>query len=291
MEVSAEEAARISAMFAPKALSAVGSASDNLLAADRAADASFAAWCDANTHAHRTQGYRSVTVSLKPTGGIPGDASAGQMDQIAALADQYAGGEIVVTHRQNLVFPTVRVDALQALWRALGDIGLEAGNVGKLGDIIACPGLDYCALANARSIPLAQEISTRFADLRRQHNIGPLTLNISGCINACGHHHVGNIGILGVDKRGEEYCQISLGGASDNDTAIGAILGAALSGAQITDAIETVVQTYLDIRTAADETFVDTVRRTGLDPFQRAVYGGPAAATGLAADPAQEIAA
>jgi sulfite reductase (NADPH) hemoprotein beta-component len=234
-------------------------------------DASFARWLATNTHPHREPGYISAIVSLKPAGGIPGDASADQMDAVAELADRYSFGDIRVTHEQNLVLPHVRQDDLHDLWAALGEIGLATANVNLITDIIACPGLDYCALATARSIPVAQRISERFADLDRQHDIGELHLNISGCINACGHHHIAHIGILGVDKGGEEYYQITLGGAGDDKAAIGTIIGPAVSSADVVDAVETILDTYLGLRRDG-ERFIDAFRRTGIGPFKEAVF-------------------
>ena len=193
------------------------------------------------------------------------------MDAVAGLAEHFSFSEIRVTHEQNLVLPHVRQADLHDLWLTLKRYDMAAPNLGLISDIIACPGMDYCALATARSIPLAQDISTRFADLDRQHDIGELKLKISGCINACGHHHVGHIGILGVDKRGEEYYQITLGGSADEAPSIGKIIGPAVPYDEVVDAIETLTDTYLDIR-AGDERFVDTVRRTGVDPFKQALY-------------------
>jgi sulfite reductase (NADPH) hemoprotein beta-component len=195
------------------------------------------------------------------------------MEVVADLAERYSLDEIRVTHHQNLVLPNVRTRDLHALWQALGDAGLAAGNVGLVGDIIACPGLDYCNLANARSIPVAQAIGERLADPDRQAEIGPLRVNISGCINACGHHHVGDIGILGVDKKGEEIYQVTLGGSSREDASIGAIVGRAFSEAQIAGAVETIVDTYLDQRDGPDERFIETYRRVGADPFKERLYG------------------
>lgn len=236
------------------------------------ADRAFAAWYATATHAHRQPGYVSVVVSLKPIGGIPGDASADQMDAVADLADRFSFGEIRVSHVQNLVLPHVRQTDLPALWDRLKAAGLATPNVNLITDIIACPGMDYCALATARSIPIAQRISERFADLDRQLAIGPLHINISGCINACGHHHVGHIGLLGVDKRGEEVYQITLGGSATNDAAIGELIGPAFSAAEAVDAVETLVRVYVEHRDPG-ETFKDTYRRIGPAPFKEALYG------------------
>jgi sulfite reductase (NADPH) hemoprotein beta-component len=231
----------------------------------------FAAWHDTNVARHKVPGYAIVTVSLKPVGGIPGDASADQMDLVAELAKAFSFDEIRVTHEQNLVLAHVRQRDLPALWRKLTVAGLATANHGLISDIIACPGLDYCDLANARSISIAQAISTRFADLERQRMIGELKLKISGCINACGHHHVGHIGILGVDKKGVEFYQLSLGGSGDESTSLGEILGPAFGEAEVPDAIETLVDTYISLRHDG-ERFLDTYRRVGIQPFREKLY-------------------
>ncbi|MFO1085852.1 MAG: nitrite/sulfite reductase [Reyranellaceae bacterium] len=236
-------------------------------------DRAFALWLRANVSAHRKPGYAIVTASLKPAGAPPGDASAAQMEGVADIADAYAQSEIRVSHEQNLVLPHVAVADLPAVWRALGQLGFAEANVGKITDIIACPGLDYCALANARSIPVAQRISNHFAGLSRQHDIGDLKIKISGCINACGHHHVGHIGILGVDKNGIELYQISLGGDVDfGNTALGTILGPAVAADKVVEAVDALVATYLDSRVEG-ERFVETYRRIGAQPFKERVYG------------------
>ncbi len=232
-------------------------------------DASFERWSRTNTHPHREPGYACAVISLKPIGGIPGDASAEQMDIVADLADRYSFGEVRVAHEQNLVLPHVRLDEAHGLWRALEAVGLGTANVGLVTDIIACPGLDYCDLANARSIPIAQRISERFADPVRQAEIGELHINISGCINACAHHHVGHIGILGVDKHGSEAYQITIGGSADERASIGKLIGPAVPATQAVDIVERVVETYLAIRAPA-ESFIDTVRRLGVAPFKEA---------------------
>ncbi|TDG28782.1 nitrite/sulfite reductase [Paracraurococcus ruber] len=236
-----------------------------------ARDAAFAAWARQSVRPHRQPGHASVTISLKPIGGIPGDCSAEQMEAVAALAERHAFGEIRVTHVQNLVLPHVRQDELFAVWEGLRAVGLATPNIGLVSDIIACPGMDYCALATARSIPVAQMISERFADLDRQLDIGECFINISGCINACGHHHIGHIGILGVDKRGAESYQITLGGSATNDAAIGELVGPGFPYDQVTDAVETILRTYV-ARRAAGERFVDTYRRIGPAPFKEALY-------------------
>ena len=232
----------------------------------------FALWLKSNTDAHRMAGYRIVTASLKPAGAPPGDASSVQMEGVADIADAYSQGEVRVSHEQNLVFPHVAIEDLPAVYAALQRLGFAEANVGKITDIIACPGLDYCALANARSIPVAQRISNHFANLSRQHDIGDLKIKISGCINACGHHHVGHIGILGVDKNGVELYQISLGGDVDfGKTALGTILGPAVTADKVVEAVDALVATYLDARQSG-ERFVDTYRRIGAEPFKERVY-------------------
>ncbi len=235
-----------------------------------AADPDFAQWTRTNLHPHRVPGYASAVISLKPIGGIPGDATSDQMDLVADLADRHSFGEIRVAHEQNLVLPHVRRDDLYPLWQQLRRPGIETANIGLVTDIIACPGLDYCDLANARSIPVAQAISNRFADLARQHDIGELHVNISGCINACAHHHIGHIGILGVDKHGQEAYQITLGGAADENAALGQLLGSAIPAEQVPDLIEAVIGHYLARRTPG-ERFIDTFRRVGMATFKEAL--------------------
>jgi len=233
----------------------------------------FALWLKSNVAPHRVPGHAIVTASLKPAGAPPGDASAAQMEGVADIADAWSHGEVRVSHEQNLVFPHVAVEALPEVYRALERLGFAEANIGKITDIIACPGLDYCALANARSIPVAQRISNHFAELSRQHDIGDLKIKISGCINACGHHHVGHIGILGVDKNGVELYQLSLGGDVDfGRTALGTILGPAVEADKVVEAVDALVATYLEARQAG-ERFVDTYRRIGAAPFKERVYG------------------
>ncbi len=265
--VPPEEIARIAAYFRAPAFETLVDA--DLSAARR--DAGFAAWHDINVARHKVPGYAIVTISLKPIGGIPGDASADQMDLVAELAKTYSFDEIRVSHEQNLVLAHVRQRDLPAVWRKLEAADLGTANHGLISDIIACPGLDYCDLANARSISIAQAISNRFAALDRQRAIGELKLKISGCINACGHHHVGHIGILGVDKKGVEFYQITLGGSGDETTSLGEILGPAFGEAEVTDAIEALVDTYLDLRQDG-ERFLDTYRRVGIQPFREKLY-------------------
>jgi sulfite reductase (NADPH) hemoprotein beta-component len=244
-----------------------------LLAKNAKENNAFAAWVAQNTVAHKHPDYRGVTISLKPIGGIPGDASADQMDLVADLAETYSQDELRVSHEQNLVLPHVALADLKAVHDVLAAHGLATANAGLITDIIACPGLDYCALATARSIPIAQKISERFGGQERQSEIGELKIKISGCINACGHHHVGHIGILGVDKKGEEIYQITLGGSADEHTTIGEIIGRGFPAEEVTDAIETLVDTYLGLRSSADENFLTAYRRVGPQPFKEALYG------------------
>ena len=232
----------------------------------------FSRWCKTNVTNHKRPGFSVITISLKPIGGAPGDASADQMDVIAGLAEKFSHDEIRVTHEQNLVLAHVCQSDIYEVWEALENAALSTPNIGLISDMITCPGLDYCNLANARSIPVAQNIAKKFEDLDRQHDIGELKIKISGCINACGHHHVGHIGILGVDKRGEEFYQITLGGSGAEDAALGDIVGRAFGYDEVTDAIETIVDTYVTERRNA-ERFLDTYRRVGLGPFKEALYG------------------
>jgi len=238
-------------------------------AVDRS-DPDFAVWLDQNVAAHKQPGHAIVTISLKPIGGIPGDASADQIDLMADLAERYGHDELRVTHAQNIVLPHIRKADLYAIWIALRDAGLAEANLDLISDIIACPGLDYCSLANARSIPLAQKIGARFAG--RQRELGELKLKISGCINACGHHHAGHIGILGVDKKGTENYQLLLGGSGAEDVSLGKITGPGFDEDGVVDAIERVTDRYVELR-EADERFLDTYRRVGMQPFKEAIYG------------------
>ena len=260
------ELERITAMFAPPAFEA--GASDTI---DRS-DPDFAVWLDQNVAAHKQPGYAIVNISLKPVGGIPGDASADQIDVMADLAERYAFDELRVTHAQNIVLPHVKKSDLYRLWQALDEAGLATANLDLISDIIACPGLDYCSLANARSIPVAQKIATRFADLGRQRELGELKLKISGCINACGHHHAGHIGILGVDKKGVENYQLSFGGSGAEDVSLAKITGPGFSEDGVVDAVEKATDVYLRER-AEGERFLDTYRRIGMEPFKEAIYG------------------
>ena len=237
----------------------------------RLEDPGFARWARTNVAPHKVPGYAIANISLKPEGGVPGDATAEQMEAVADLAERYSFDEIRVTHEQNLVLAHVKQADLYELWRGLESHDLATPNLGLVSDIIACPGLDYCNLANARSIPVAQRISSRFAELERQHDIGELKVKISGCINACGHHHVGHIGILGVDKKGEEFYQITLGGNADENAAVGKIIGPAFSYDDVVDAVETIVDTYLGVRINGEK-FTETYARVGPQPFKDKLY-------------------
>jgi len=242
------------------------------LARARAADRRFDTWVNSAVSNHKVPGYAIVTLSLKPEGGTPGDATAEQMDAIADLADRYSFGEVRVGHEQNLALPHVAQHDLPALWRALDKIGVATPTIGLVSDIIACPGLDYCSLANARSIPVAQEITRRFHNLDLARDLGRLHINISGCINACGHHHVGHIGILGVEKNGEEFYQITIGGRADEEARLGTLIGPAVPYAEVADVVEDIVEAYLELRARPDEIFLETVERLGVEPFKERVY-------------------
>jgi sulfite reductase (NADPH) hemoprotein beta-component len=234
-------------------------------------DPAFARFVRRNVHAHKIPGYAIVDVSLKVPGETPGDMSSEQMELVADLGERFSLDEVRINYEQNLILPHVKLDDLPEVYEALKGAGLATPNMGLISDIIACPGLDYCTLANARAIPVAQHIAERFADLDVAEGIGELKIRISGCINACGHHHVGHIGILGVDKKGEEFYQLTLGGSGAEDASLGSILGPALPANRVTDAIETLVDTYLKVRDG-EERFLDTFRRVGLAPFKEAVY-------------------
>ncbi|RWD71501.1 nitrite/sulfite reductase [Mesorhizobium sp.] len=263
----------INAYFAPPALTARPEGDDAVKQA-RLDSKSFSEWLDQNVVTHRHPDYAAVTISLKGIGEVPGDASDSQMEAVADIAEKYAFDELRVSHEQNLILPHVARADLKKVYDALVEIGLATANSNLISDIISCPGLDYCALATARSIPIAQEISQRFASLERQREIGELKLKISGCINACGHHHVGHIGILGVEKKGSELYQVTLGGSADENTSVGEIIGRGFSSEEITDAIEQIVDTYLGLRLSPDERFIDAYRRVGPAPFKEALYAG-----------------
>jgi len=243
------------------------------VARERILNPPYARWLERNLNAHRQPGYVSLTISLKPTGGAPGDATDKQMEVVADLAERYSFDELRVSHEQNLVLPHVRITDLPAVYATLVEHGLAEGNAGQITDIICCPGLDFCALANARSIPLAQELSRKFASPERQAEIGDLKIKISGCINACGHHHVGHIGILGVEKKGTELYQITVGGDATENAAIGSILGHGFVVEDVPAAIERLVDLYISKRESADEPFIAAYRRLGDAPFKEALYG------------------
>ena len=237
-----------------------------------ATDAKFALWHQNSVSRHKAPGYAIVTLSLKPPGKPPGDATSGQMEAIADLADEFSFGEIRVGHEQNLALPHVRQEDLPGLWRKLDAIGVATPNVNLVTDIIACPGLDYCSLANARSIPVAMEIARRFEQIDKARSIGRLHINISGCINACGHHHVGHIGILGVEKNDKEFYQITLGGKADEDARLGQLLGPAIPHERVADTVERVINRYLELRLHEGELFIDTVKRLGVAPFKETLH-------------------
>ena len=270
LDLPQAEVERIRAYFEPPAYEDLPDDSSALNEA-MADNKRFADWVKTNVAEHKTPGYAIANISLKPVGGVAGDASADQIDVMADLATRYSFDELRVTHEQNITLAHVKKDDLFALWQELDAAALGEANLALITDHIVCPGLDYCALANARSIPISQEIAERFADLDRQHQIGELKIKISGCINACGHHHVGHIGILGVDKKGTEFYQISLGGSADENASVGEILGPAFTEDQIVDAIENIVETYVAVRKDG-ERFIETYRRIGKEPFKEKLY-------------------
>ena len=271
--LTAEEFARVASYFKDPAYDAFDG-DDAAVTAQAASDKPFANWMRRNVKPHKKPGYAIVLLSLKKTGVPPGDATAEQMDFVAGLADQFSFGEIRVTHEQNLVLADVRQSDLPELFKLAKAHGLATPNIGLLTDIICCPGGDFCSLANAKSIPIAAAISEKFDNLDFQHDIGEIELNISGCINACGHHHVGNIGILGVDKDGAEWYQVSLGGAQGNHSAIGKIIGPSFSAHQMPTVIERLLQVYVRDRIES-EPFIETVQRLGIAPFKEHVYATP----------------
>ena len=265
------DVAHMRGYFAPPTLAPRAPESARI-ARRRSRDARFDAYMRANVAPHKVPGYAVMTVSLKPIGLPPGDASADQMDAVADLAEDYSHDELRVSHEQNLILPYVALDDLPAVYDRLASVGLAEPNAGEISDIIACPGLDYCALATARSIPVAQRIAERFGDGARAADIGPLKIKISGCINACGHHHVGHIGILGLERAGEETYQITLGGSADENAAIGQITGPGFSSERVVEAIDTIVETYRAQRSDVSEPFLATYRRVGMAPFKEALY-------------------
>jgi sulfite reductase (NADPH) hemoprotein beta-component len=262
---------RVKAFFEPPSYESLP-LEDAELNRQKLEDAGFASWFRHNTVAHKVPGYRAVFLSLKAPGTTPGDLSDSQMDAVADLADRYSFGEIRVTHTQNLILADVRQSDLYALWQKLKALNLATPNVGTAGDIICCPGFDFCSLANATSIPIANGIQQIFDSLDYLYDLGDIRINISGCMNGCGHHTVGHIGILGVDKKGEEWYQITLGGSSSNDASLGERLGPSVAKDQVTHVMEQIFQTYRELR-LEDEAFLETVRRIGIEPFQERVYG------------------
>ena len=264
------ELARISAHFQAPAYEPAAETTAHARAIET--DRAFARWVERNVHAHRQSGYAAVTLSLKRTGVAPGDVTAEQMELIASLAERYGFGELRVSHEQNLILPDVRVADLYALWTYAKAAGLATPNIGLITNIVSCPGGDFCSLANAKSIPIAQAIQQRFDDLDYQHDIGELDLNISGCMNSCGHHHVGHIGILGVDKNGAEWYQVSIGGRQGNDAALGQVIGPSFAAAEMPGVVQRLIDAYVELR-HEDERFIDTVERLGIAPFKARVYG------------------
>ena len=270
MRVPAEELSRLAGFFTEPAYQSLSDSPETLTQALRDNKA-FALWFSHNTHAHKKTGYRIVTLSLKKTGIAPGDITSEQMDAVANLADQYSFGEVRTTHEQNIVLADVAQEQLLSLWQQLTTLGFATANIGFLTNIICCPGGDFCSLANAKSIPIAEQIQRRFDDLEEVYNLGALDINISGCMNACGHHHVGHIGILGVDKKGAEYYQVSLGGSSGHDASLGDILGPSFEAEEMANVIEEVLNVYLDNR-QENEPFLQTYRRIGIAKFKERVY-------------------
>jgi sulfite reductase (NADPH) hemoprotein beta-component len=267
-----EELDRITTYFADPAFERLNATSIDV-AREKIVQPMYGRWLERNINSHRQPGYASVTISLKPIGGAPGDATDAQMDAVADLAERYSFDELRVTHEQNLVLPHVRIGDLRDVYDALVEANLADGNAGQITDMITCPGLDFCALANARSIPIAQAISHRFAAPERQKQIGDLKIKISGCINACGHHHVGHIGILGVEKKGDELYQITVGGDATENASIGEILGPGFEADAVPDAIERLVDFYIGHRESDAEPFIAAYRRLGKAPFKEALYG------------------
>ena len=265
-----EDIARMQAYFAPPAYSADAASEDFRRKQDE--DSAFAAFVKRNVHAHRQDGYKVVFVSLKAKGIAPGDCTADQMDVVADLAERYSFGELRTTHDQNLVLPDVAEKDVYAVWQTLAGHGLATPNIGLVTDMITCPGLDFCSLANAGSIGVSNEIFDRFESLDYLYDVGPIKIKMSGCMNGCGHHSVGHIGVLGVDKKGEEWYQITLGGSSENDATLGDRTGPSVGRENVAEAVETIIRTYLEVREGEDEVFLDCYRRVGMAPFKAALY-------------------
>lgn len=270
LRLTKEEVERCASFFSQPSYAPLSDAPSELTDA-LASDVLFASWYQQNVDPHKQPGYAIASLSIKETGVAPGDVTDSQMELIADLAERYSFSEMRITHEQNVVFSDVRQDQLYGLWQELQTGFLNSDNLGLLTDMICCPGGDFCALANAKSIPVAESIQRKFDDIGRQKEIGELSINISGCMNACGHHHVGNIGILGVDKKGEEFYQVSLGGSASNEASLSKIIGPAFAQEEIPEVVEKIVAVYAD-KKSQDELFIDTYRRIGLDPFKEAVY-------------------
>ena len=275
--VPEEEFTRLEASFVPPPYETLAD-SDAAFERHRHDDRAFARWVQHNTFGHKVPGYAAVTLSLKKPGVPPGDATSAQIDTVADLAQRYSFGEVRVSHEQNLILADVRKTDLFALWQEARKAGLASANIGLITNIICCPGGDFCALANAKSIPIAADIQSRFEDLDYEHDLGPIDLNISGCINSCGHHHVGHIGILGVDKDGSEWYQVTLGGAQGLNAALGKVIGRSFAADEVADVVAKIVEVYVESRRMQNdepEPFIETVRRIGLEPFKARVYGTP----------------
>src|SRR5581483_8128225 len=268
--VPATELARLASHFEAPAYETLAGDDHGFLAA-RADNRPFDRWAERSVFPHKVPGYAIVTLSLKKTGVPPGDVTSDQMDAIADLADRYSFGELRVSHEQNLILADVRQSDLFTLWQALKELGLATPNIGLLTDIICCPGGDFCSLANAKSIPIAEAIQRRFDDLDYLLDIGDIHLNMSGCMNACGQHHIGNIGILGVDKNGSEWYQVSIGGAQGEEAALGKVIGPSFAAHEMPDVIARLIEVYIE-RRHEDEIFIDTVRRIGIEPFKERLY-------------------
>ena len=270
LTITQAEFDRVSAYFEPMPYETLPS-SDASFDTQLASNPAFASWVKRNVHPHKTAGYRAVTLSLKTHGEAPGDASSAQMHTAADLADEYSFGELRVSHQQNLILADVKLSDLFTVWEKARAAGLATANIGLLTDMICCPGGDFCSLANAKSLPIAKSIQAQFDNLDYLHDIGEIEINISGCMNACGHHHVGHIGILGVDKDDEEWYQVSIGGKKGNDSSLGKVIGRSFAADEMPAVIQKLIDTYVKERTD-EEQFIDTVRRIGADPFKENVY-------------------
>jgi sulfite reductase (NADPH) hemoprotein beta-component len=279
LRLQPEDVKNIRARFDQHPYLPAAQADDGSYAARLAADSRFAAWAKRNLRAHRQPGYAAVFVSLKASGIAPGDVTDSQFDAVAALAERHSFGEARATHDQNLVLAEVPKKDLYTVWQRLSELGLATPNIGLLTDLICCPGLDFCSLANAGSIGVSQDIFDLFEDLDYQHDIGELKIKMSGCMNGCGHHSVGHIGILGVDKHGEEWYQVTLGGSAENDATLGDRTGPSISRADIAGAVQKLIEVYLEQREHAEESFLAAYRRIGMAPFKQRLYGNAEHAT------------